>query len=233
MVHVGGGVPKGKVISSNERWLSLGRASQILGVNEATLRRWADEGKVKVFVTPGGHRRFAAGELRRLLEREGKAKGGVPLLSWVRSRFQRQQLSRREALRARPWYGAFDEGARLRAMERGWQAVATIEACLTGAKSWEGAAAELRSQGEEVGREAARLGLSSTDAVEAFLFYRRQFLEAIRQAGRSHLTREGQLAEAMQKSSNLLDEMLLTMEITYQQAKVTLDQGPPEADQGG
>ncbi|HEV8654065.1 MAG TPA: helix-turn-helix domain-containing protein, partial [Candidatus Limnocylindria bacterium] len=39
-------------------WLTLGEASRILGVDPDTLRRWADNGKVEVFTTPGGHRRF-------------------------------------------------------------------------------------------------------------------------------------------------------------------------------
>ena len=35
------------------RWLSLGEASRLLQVNEATLRQWADNGNVRVYRTPG------------------------------------------------------------------------------------------------------------------------------------------------------------------------------------
>src|SRR4030088_3698312 len=38
--------------------LSLGKASRLLGITPATLRRWSDQGEVATFVTPGGHRRF-------------------------------------------------------------------------------------------------------------------------------------------------------------------------------
>ena len=47
--------------------LSISEASSLLGVNEATLRQWTDEGKIKAFITPGGHRRYSESELRRLL----------------------------------------------------------------------------------------------------------------------------------------------------------------------
>src|ERR1700737_1125660 len=38
--------------------LSLQRASNILGVHPATLRVWADKGKINSIRTAGGHRRF-------------------------------------------------------------------------------------------------------------------------------------------------------------------------------
>jgi excisionase family DNA binding protein len=50
-------------------WLTLGKASQILGVHPTTLRAWVDAGLVHAFLTPGGHRRFQAAELRALINR--------------------------------------------------------------------------------------------------------------------------------------------------------------------
>lgn len=47
--------------------LALGAASRMLGVDPDTLRRWADEGRVPAFVTPGGHRRFDRRALERLI----------------------------------------------------------------------------------------------------------------------------------------------------------------------
>src|SRR5262249_12098908 len=52
-------VPRVSVASTTSpRWLSLGPASRLVGVDPDTLPRWADTGRVQVFVTPGGHRRF-------------------------------------------------------------------------------------------------------------------------------------------------------------------------------
>ncbi|MEZ4613334.1 MAG: helix-turn-helix domain-containing protein, partial [Caldilineaceae bacterium] len=55
--------------SSNEipQWLTLSEASDFLGVHYTTLRSWADNGDIPVFRTPGGHRRFSVGDLRRFL----------------------------------------------------------------------------------------------------------------------------------------------------------------------
>ena len=50
-------------------WLTLGEASRMLGVDPDTLRRWADNGKVDVLKTPGGHRRFLRESIELMLPR--------------------------------------------------------------------------------------------------------------------------------------------------------------------
>jgi excisionase family DNA binding protein len=59
-------------VSASE-WLTLGGAAGYLGVARGTLRRWADEGRVPAFYTPGGHRRFRRPDLDAFLERFGPA----------------------------------------------------------------------------------------------------------------------------------------------------------------
>src|SRR5947208_10104453 len=55
-------------------WLTLGEASRILGVDPDTLRRWADSGKIEVFTTPGGHRRFMRSSIDAMLPRPRQAR---------------------------------------------------------------------------------------------------------------------------------------------------------------
>ena len=57
-----------EAVASETRWVNLSRACQILGVNESTARRWADSGEIRCFRTPGGHRRFAEGDLFAMIE---------------------------------------------------------------------------------------------------------------------------------------------------------------------
>ena len=48
-------------------WLSIDAACKLLGVDQSTLRRWSDSGKIPVFRTPGGHRRYNEEDLRALV----------------------------------------------------------------------------------------------------------------------------------------------------------------------
>ena len=52
---------------ADERWLSIQAACKLLGVDQSTLRRWSDSGRIPVFRTPGGHRRYREADLQRLL----------------------------------------------------------------------------------------------------------------------------------------------------------------------
>ena len=46
-------------------WLTVGEAAKFIGVSEPTLRKWTDAGKIAVFRTPGGHRRYLRTELEQ------------------------------------------------------------------------------------------------------------------------------------------------------------------------
>ena len=44
-------------------WLNLSEAAEILGVHPSTVRLWADQGRLPVHRTQGGHRRFKRQEV--------------------------------------------------------------------------------------------------------------------------------------------------------------------------
>jgi excisionase family DNA binding protein len=52
-----------------KRYYTPRQAAELLGVTAETLNRWADAGKVEVYRTPGGHRRYPGSELVRLTSR--------------------------------------------------------------------------------------------------------------------------------------------------------------------
>ena len=57
-----------RMTTKGKGWLRLSAAADHLGVSENTLRRWADGGKVPVFRTAGGQRRFRRADIERFLE---------------------------------------------------------------------------------------------------------------------------------------------------------------------
>jgi excisionase family DNA binding protein len=166
------------------RWLSIHDACRFLGVDQSTLRRWSDAGKVPVFRTPGGHRRYAEDDLRRLVG-EGPRRQ-------ERARINRQTLTDRSlsgyeeeylrSARERRWFKAYSPATQEEHRRLGRRLVdlairyasAQPEAVDRGSYLSEG-----QQIGEHYGRSGAVAGLSGGETVEAFLFFRYPVVRAV------------------------------------------------------
>ena len=61
-----------------ERLLTPSEVAQMFRVNPKTVTRWARAGKLNAIRTLGGHRRFRASEIERLLMEMSTEEGGLP-----------------------------------------------------------------------------------------------------------------------------------------------------------
>ena len=159
-------------------WFTLGQASQVLGVHPVTLRRWADAGEIPVLRTPGGHRRFFRTDLESFLRKSG-AERLVPVGGLVERMLDvTRQGIQSPAVEDQGWYLAYDEEARARQREMGRRLLGLLMTYLSGREDGEAALEEARAVGRASGQEARARGLRSSDAVQAFLFFRDFLLEA-------------------------------------------------------
>jgi excisionase family DNA binding protein len=55
--------------ATQARVLTSSQAARYLGISLATIRRWADAGKIQYWRTPGGQRRFSREECDSLVAR--------------------------------------------------------------------------------------------------------------------------------------------------------------------
>ncbi|MCX7690342.1 MerR family transcriptional regulator [Thermoflexus sp.] len=83
-------------------WLSLKAAAAMLGVHPATLRAWADAGRIPSRRTAGGHRRFARRDLEIWLQAHGTEPGVQMLIAYTLGQL-RLELARGAGLQA-PWF---------------------------------------------------------------------------------------------------------------------------------
>jgi excisionase family DNA binding protein len=166
------------------RWLSINAACAYLGVDQSTLRRWSDAGKVPVFRTPGGHRRYAEADLRRLI-------GDGPRPQ-ERPRVSRQALTDRSlsayeeeylrAARERRWFRAYGPATQEEHRRLGRRLVdLAIRYAAVGPAAGDRASflAEGRQIGEHYGRAGAAHGLTPGETVEAFLYFRYPVVRAV------------------------------------------------------
>lgn len=153
------------------QWLSLGPAARFLGVNEETLRNWADAGRVRSYRTPGAHRRFAREDLETLQISDLAALPDDLEAQTV----QRLRRRYRSPKRAQAIAAAFDDGARERLRVLGRRLVEVALRYHQDKRRRPVLREEARFIGAEYGAESIRLGMPLTQALTSF-FQQRSFL---------------------------------------------------------
>jgi excisionase family DNA binding protein len=202
----------------DEAWLSIRHAADQLGVSPATLRLWTAAGKIQARVTPGGHRRYAAAEVRRVQAggqaAEWDATAGA-LMEELRERYARLV---REEVRRRPWAASFDAAARAHVHALGERLLEQVARLLAApdARAQAPLLREARRIGTEYGREVARLGLSASDALEAFLLFRAPILESVTAALRTRPGLALPAGQALAAVTRHLDAVLLALTRGYE-----------------
>ena len=199
--------------SANADWLGLAEASRFLGIAGATLRRWADDGRVPVFTTPGGHRRFSRRALQQFLpaprhERPSLARLGASPERVVRAYHPR---GRSRPAPTTPWLERLSEADRIDFRERGRGLVGILLDHLDAPDT--GVAAPRLQEGcrlaAEHGRRVAALGGSMTEAVQGFLQFRTPFLTELAATARRRSLDTAQATELLVAAESAMDQLLL------------------------
>ena len=196
-------------------WLSLGEASRMLGVDPDTLRRWADNGKVDVFHTPGGHRRFLRASIEGMLPRPRQAKRqSLSAMGEPPDRIAAEFLKRvRSDMAEQDWHQRFDETSLRWFRERGMRMSDLLIGYLDtirrpGREEYLLQAAAL---GREYGVEAKRRALSLGESTQAFLFFRARFLAEIANVARRRALEANQAASLFEEADKALDTVILAL----------------------
>ncbi len=203
-------------------WLSLGPASRMVGVDPDTLRRWADEGRIAVYLTPGGHRRFDRRAIDALIRT--RRPGSRPLASMGASPERLARAYRRsyttDATTHLPAAG--DAAERERYRDDGRRLVVALVAHLDADPGdvAERTRSELEATAlvDDLARRLAASGASLTEAVGLFIASRRPFLGELTGLGRRRALDAARLAALYERASGLLDRLLLRLIATYQEA---------------
>jgi len=209
------------------RWLSLGPASRLLGIDPDTLRRWADEGRVEAWTTPGGHRRFD----RRALERMAtdRRRGiGRPLASMGASPERLNRVYRRHYAAdavASPGASPRDDLEREAYRQDGRRLIAALidflDSDADDATTRDLLEDEARAIVDDQAARMAASGSSLTEAVSGFVAGRQPFLAELSGLGRSRSLDPTRLAALYGDASALLDRLLLRFIETHQRPVAT------------
>jgi excisionase family DNA binding protein len=189
--------------------LSISEASESLGVSEAALRQWTDEGKIQAFVTPGGHRRYSEAELEKFMEGRSNILGVPDLVAEIEStRGMHSDLFSAAMTR---WYDKLDQKSREQLAALGRRMTYISEPARR-----DEVLRDARDVGRTFGELLASLGLTLTDSVEAFISHRGPLINAATHMMSKKETLSGRVVESIPMVVSVMDEALVALVYSYQ-----------------
>jgi hypothetical protein len=200
-------------------WIGMRRACEILGVNQSTLRAWTDSGRVPVFLTPGGHRRYREGDLRALLDSGPPGASIAPLSAALLASHERYEQVARRALSS-PWFQRFDGAAirQFRLLGTSMLNLLTTYLVASSPTEREHALDRAKELAAEYGEMATRLGLTLAEATEAFLLFRNPVLETVHEWLGSQAQPSRQAGEVPGRVNHFMDQVLIEMTVAREHA---------------
>lgn len=197
--------------AARREWLTIHEASALIGVSPATLRRWSDAGDIKVFTTPGGHRRFARSAVLGMLPATRRERPNLERLGETPDRLARvyrRQLDK--GVDPTGWLGLLadedlepfrDHGRR---MANGL--LQSFDAPTPGDR--EAALVEAEANSAEYGRIAAERGIPFADTVELFLRFRMPFLRELGAVARRRALDTAEATDLLETATEAIDRLL-------------------------
>lgn len=151
-----------KAEDAGPNWLGLEEAARRLDVHPATLRDWADRGRIRAFRTPGGHRRFSEEDLTAL---QLQSTPDLSLLMHATVGQARLALNGGR-LAGEGWYALFDESTKAGQRRLGIDLMELLVAYLGDRDADWGP--KITQLGESYAALSRQAGISLGDSLRAF-----------------------------------------------------------------
>ncbi|MCU0490800.1 MAG: helix-turn-helix domain-containing protein [Chloroflexaceae bacterium] len=200
---------------SDEQFLSLSAASKLLGVHSATLRRWADAGEVPVYITPGGHRRFARSDIEGLAARNPTPTTAI-VSTWASKAITHSRSEAGHTSQRPSWVTALPEGEREEWRRIGQRLMGVVLRYVNSERDDDGLLDEARTIGMAYAQSALRVGMPLTAALEAALFFRDSLVEAAMDLPEESKVRPEASARLLRRISRVVNTVQLAVAAGYE-----------------
>ncbi len=199
-------------IQTEDEWLSLSEAAELLGMHPATVRLWADRNELPSRRTNGGHRRFRRSDIETRLRQDAERKPRPTAQLLVQSVLGRVRFAFTDGtLRTMSWYEHFDDSALEAYRSLGRRVLELLLRALNDGTPAEELRAEAVLLGSEYGSVTRDSNVPVADAVRAFLYFRSLVDESVIQLAEVQGLRDHNdipWAESLYQIQTLTNEIL-------------------------
>jgi len=199
-------------IQTEDEWLSLSEAAELLGMHPATVRLWADRNELPSRRTNGGHRRFRRSDIVARLRQDAERKPRPTAQLLVQSVLGRVRFAFTDGtLKTMSWYEHFDDSALEAYRSLGRRVLELLLRALNDGTPVEELRAEAILLGTEYGSVTRDSNVPVADAVRAFLYFRSLVDESVIQLAEVQGLRDHSdipWAESLYQIQTLTNEIL-------------------------
>ncbi len=156
--------------NETSEWVSLRRAAEILGVHPATVRNWADSGKLPYRRTAGKHRRFNVNELTDYIDAQGDIQPVELQIIIQNALGQTRMQVGSERLETAPWYQAMSDEGKGHLREQGRRVLEALRRFVAAGAPSSGLASAI-TLGKDYAAYLIDDGLTLPQAMRGFYFF--------------------------------------------------------------
>jgi excisionase family DNA binding protein len=196
--------------------VNISEASRVLDVSEQALRQWTDEGKIKAFITPGGHRRYSRVELKRFISQNRKTLGMKDLVTDLKHVVPVLHDTATDYLRSTSWQGQLDLESQKHLASLGRHLLELIIKNVSKGSLQAETSKEIREVGADFGRILAQQGLPLTDAVQTFIQHRSPIIKVATEMLKKREGFDRHIVGAIPMVDNAMDDALISLVAAYQ-----------------
>jgi len=201
---------------SQRTLISISEASQILGVSEATLRQWTDEGKIGAFITPGGHRRYSRVEIRQFMGLQQRVHGIKDLVAELEGAATLHHDIALANFTNTSWYNKLSKESQERLAQYGRRLLNLVIKYITEPSKREETIKLVHNTGSDFGEELAKQGLSLIDSLEAFILHRDPVVNSATHLLKRREALNERAVEAIPLVTHIMDEALVSLVAAHQ-----------------
>jgi excisionase family DNA binding protein len=199
-----------------ETLVSISAACRMLGVSEPTLRQWTDEGRIKAFVTPGGHRRYSTGALKQFVSLNRKLLGIKDFTLKLEDSVALHREIALHFLQTKPWFAQLGPEDQQHFSVLGRQLLRQIMKLVSEPSKQEDNLTAIGQTGWEFGECTGRVGLPLIDSVQAFILHRDPILNITSEMMKGGDSLNRRVVEAIPLINRAMDAALLQLVASHQ-----------------
>jgi excisionase family DNA binding protein len=199
--------------------VGISEASQILGVSEPALRVWTDEGNIKSFITPGGHRRYSRAELKKFLNSNKKMVGLKDLAAKLQDSVPVHREIAISFLQSISWYSRMDLETQHNFGVLGRSLLTLIVKSISEPSKQDENLVTYKELGGKYGVMTADLGLSLIDSLQAFIRHRDPILSVVSEMMKKSEILNRRISTSINMVDNAMDQALIALVSAHQERK--------------